>query len=91
MSLSTKQQKELKAKAHYLKPVIRVGQKGISENLLLETSRALDSHELIKIHIAQDDREARKQCMEELASSSGAELVGQIGKICILFRRNSAS
>jgi len=91
MSLSIKQRKELKAKAHYLKPVIRVGQKGMSENLLLETSRALDSHELIKVHIAQDDREARKHCMEELASSSGAELVGQIGKVCILYRQNSAS
>lgn len=89
MSLTTKQRKEFKAKAHYLKPVIRVGQKGISESLLLETSQALDTHELIKVHVAQDDREARKHCMEELASSSGAELVGQIGKVCILFRRNS--
>ncbi|MFQ5345450.1 MAG: ribosome assembly RNA-binding protein YhbY [Mariprofundus sp.] len=88
MSLSTKQRKELRAKAHDLKPVIRVGQKGISENLLLETSRALDTHELIKVHIAQNDREARKQCMQELASRSEAELVGQIGKICILYRRN---
>ncbi|MDQ7000854.1 MAG: YhbY family RNA-binding protein, partial [Mariprofundus sp.] len=43
MSLTTKQRKELKAKAHYLKPVIRVGQKGISESLLLETSQALDT------------------------------------------------
>jgi len=89
MTLSTKQRKALKAKAHDLKPVIRVGQKGMSENLLLETSRALDSHELIKVHVALDDRGARKQCMEELASRSGAELIGQIGKVCILYRQSN--
>jgi len=89
MTLSTKQRKALRAKAHDLKPVIRVGQKGMSENLLLETSRALDCHELVKVHVAQDDRVARKQCMEELANRSGAELIGQIGKVCILYRQSN--
>ncbi len=87
MTLNSKQRKVLKAKAHHLKPVIRVGQKGLSENLILETSLALDTHELIKVHVAQEDREARSQCMQELAGNSAAEIIGQIGKICILYRR----
>jgi len=91
MTLTTKQRKEIKAKAHHLKPVIRVGLKGLSENLLEETSRALDIHELIKVHIAQDDRDTRTRCMQELASRSGAELVGQIGKMCILYRQRADS
>jgi len=90
MTLNTKQRKDLKAKAHHLKPVVRVGQKGLSENLLQEASQALDIHALIKVHIAQDDREARADCMHELASHCEAELVSKIGKMCILYRKKTA-
>jgi RNA-binding protein len=91
MTLTTKQRKEMKAKAHHLKPVIRVGQKGLSENLLEETSLALDIHELIKVHVALDDRQDRARCMQELASKSEAEMVAQIGKMCILYRQRADS
>jgi len=91
MTLNTKQRKALKAKAHHLKPVIRVGQKGLSDNVLLETSRALDIHELIKVHIAQAERETRNSCMQELASHCEAELISQIGKTCILYRKRTDS
>jgi len=90
MTLNTQQRNKLKAKAHHLKPVIQVGQKGLTDNLLQETSSALDIHELIKVHIACDDRETRKQCMADLASRSAAELVGQIGKTCILYRKSES-
>jgi RNA-binding protein len=89
MPLDNKQRKDLKAKSHHLKPVIRVGQKGISENLLLETDRALETHELIKVHIADDDREIRKATALEIAAQTRAELINQIGKICTLYRRNN--
>ena len=89
MGLTAKQRKALKEQAHHLKAVIRVGQKGLTENLLQETSRALDTHELIKAHIALDDREARQQCADELAHRSKAELIGRIGKICILYRKRA--
>jgi len=91
MTLNSKQRKALNAKAHHLKPVIRVGQKGLTENLLEETSRALDIHELIKVHIAQDDRSARNLCMQALAGKNSAEIIGQIGKTCILYRRRDDS
>ena len=89
MSLDNKQRKNLKAKSHHLKPVVRVGQKGISENLLLETDQALETHELIKIHIADDDREARKAAALEIAAQTRAEVVNQIGKTCVLYRKKS--
>lgn len=91
MTLNSKQRKEIKAKAHHLKPVVRVGQKGLSENLLNETSQALDIHELIKVHVSDDDREARTRCMQELASRCQAELVSKIGKTCILYRNRTDS
>jgi RNA-binding protein len=87
MPLDNKQRKDLKAKSHHLKPVIRVGQKGVSESLLLETGQALEIHELIKVHIADDDREARKAVVLKIAEQTGAEVVNQIGKTCVLYRK----
>ncbi len=47
--LTNSQKRELKSLAHHLKPVVQIGQKGISENLLKAINQALDDHELIKI------------------------------------------
>ena len=91
MTLDSRQKKELKAKAHHLNPVVRVGQKGITENLLLETDQALAAHELIKVHVAVEDRDERQAIGQEIAGKTGAELVHSIGKICILYRKKSAA
>ena len=86
MTLSNQQRKALKAKAHHLKPLIRIGQKGITDTLIEETIQTLDRHELIKVHIAQDDRQERKQSAEIVAKRCDATIVHQIGKTCILFK-----
>jgi len=90
MPLSNKQIKALKAKAHHLKPVVRIGQKGITENVMMEINNALDIHELIKIHIADDDRESRNQSVSSISVQCKAELVSQIGKTFILYRQKPA-
>jgi len=89
MTLSKPQQKALKTKAHHLKPLIRIGQKGITDNLIEETIQTLDRHELIKIHIAQDDRQKRDQNAQELATRCEAMIVNQIGKTCVLYKKSS--
>ncbi|MBK1873878.1 MULTISPECIES: ribosome assembly RNA-binding protein YhbY [Marinobacter] len=87
MSLSAEQRREYRAIAHNLKPVIIVGDKGLSENLQEELERALNDHELIKIKVASQDREARQEAITALCEASGAELVQTIGKIAVLLRR----
>ena len=87
MSLSPEQRREYRAIAHNLKPVIIVGDKGLSEGLQEELERALNDHELIKIKVANQDREARQEAITALCESSGAELVQTIGKIAVIVRR----
>jgi len=89
MALTGKQKKELKARAHHLKPVIRIGQKGVTEAVVRETDLALDTHELIKVHIQQGDRTARDASAKALAERTGAECVHQIGKTFVLYREPS--
>ena len=87
MTLSVKQRQTLKAAAHHLRPVIIIGQKGITESLTRETDAALTTHELIKVQVQQGEKDYRQQCAEELATVTHATLVQQIGKTFVLYRQ----
>lgn len=85
MPLSKAQTRHLRALAHSLKPVVMVGEKGVSEALLAELDQALEAHELIKVSIAAE-RDERRAYTDALCSNSGAELIQIIGRISILYR-----
>jgi RNA-binding protein len=89
MSLRSSQKRYLRGLAHALKPVIMVGNKGISDSLITEFSVALDRHELVKVKLAGDDRAARAAQIEKLTSQARAELVQSIGKVASFYRRNA--
>lgn len=89
MPLTNSQIRYLRGLAHDLNPVILVGNKGVTPALTREFGAALDQHELVKVKIAGDDREARKQQIEELADGAAAEVVQRIGHTATFFRRNT--
>jgi len=89
MSLSKKQIKFLKAKCHDLKVVIMLGQKGLTEQVLSELDIALNHHELVKIKLSVDDREARKQLIAEICDKSQAQEIQSIGKTLSVYRVNA--
>jgi len=86
--MDAKTRKHMKQIAHHLDPVVSVGDHGLSENLLAEAQRALTDHELIKVRIYSDDREARSALGNELAARCSAEVVQKIGKIFVLYKSN---
>lgn len=86
-TLSTKHKQLLKAKAHSLKPVVMLGDKGLTEAVLKETDGALDVHELIKIRIAGQDRDARRAVFTEICEQLKAELIQVVGNIGIIYRK----
>lgn len=83
--LNSSQRKFLRGLAHHLEPVVRVGQKGVTESVLAETGRALEAHELIKVRLDAEGKE-KKEVAGTLAEKTGAELAGVVGKIAILFK-----
>jgi RNA-binding protein len=89
MPLAKHQIKHLKSLTHNLKPVIMVGQNGITENLLTELEIAVNHHELVKIKIAGEDRDKRAEMIIQLTEAVSAEIVQRIGKTVTLFRRNA--
>jgi len=83
--LTSSQRKYLRGLAHHLEPVVRVGQKGVTESVVAETSRALESHELIKVRLDAEGKE-KKALAEQLAGQVQAEIAGVVGKIAILYK-----
>jgi len=80
--------KYLRSLAHALKPVVRLGQNGLTEAVTKELNIALDHHELVKVKLSASEREARDQQLTALCASVRAECVQQIGHTATLFRRN---
>jgi len=85
----TKQQiKSLKAHTHALKPVVRLGQHGLTDAVIKELEIALDHHELVKVKVAAEDREARDSLFTALCTKTNSHLVQQIGSVVVMYRRN---
>ncbi len=93
MELTRGQIKRLRAEGHRLKlkPVVIIGQKGLSENLHAEIDTALSHHELLKLRIPALAKPARRELSEQICRQHGATLVEAIGGIIVLYRRNPDS
>lgn len=81
--------KQLRSIGHHLKPVVTVAGAGLSENVVTEIGRALSDHELIKVRVSIDDRESRADITQKICQQQGAELVQSIGKIILIFKKNT--
>lgn len=84
--LSNDDKKRFRAIGHKLKPIIAFAGNGLSESVLAELERALEDHELIKAKLALEDRDDRKELIEEIQRQTGAEPVQVIGKAVLLYR-----
>lgn len=89
MTLSTKERKHFRAIAHHLKPVVTVGDKGLTTNVVAELSRALDDHELIKVRIA-GGRDHRNHILTELCQRLTAESIQLVGGVATIYRPSSS-
>ena len=84
--LSERQKKHLRARAHALKPLIRLGSAGLTAAVTAEAARALHDHELIKVQGPGGDRAARDELFATLARETGSALVQRIGNVAVLYR-----
>lgn len=88
MKLSEAQKKHLRGQGHELKPLVMVGDSGLSESLLAEFEATLAHHELIKVSVRVGDRSARDTIIEELCTLGKAALIQRVGNMALLYREN---
>ncbi|MEA3278719.1 MAG: ribosome assembly RNA-binding protein YhbY [Pseudomonadota bacterium] len=89
MPITEKQKRWLKKQVHHLKPVVTVGQAGLTEAVLAEIELALGAHELIKVKVNAGDRELRDAAVQTIAVRTGSDLINRIGNTAAFFRANS--
>jgi RNA-binding protein len=89
MPLTSTQVRYLRGLCHALKPVIHVGQKGLSDALLAELDAALTHHELVKIKVFAEERDARDDLGTDLAVRMAAQIVQRVGHVICLYRHNA--
>jgi RNA-binding protein len=85
--LNSQERKTLKARAHKLEPVVIIGSKGLTGEVIAEIERALNAHELIKIRAPGLERDQRDQALAEICEKTGAHEVQQIGKVFVIYRK----
>ena len=85
-SLTTRERAHLKARAHDLEPVVRVGHAGLTDAAVASIDRALEAHELIKVRIGEGDREERAEISASITARTGAAVVQRVGRVLVLWR-----
>jgi RNA-binding protein len=82
--LNSAQRRHLRSLAHALKPVVLVGNKGVTDPLIEQVEAALLAHELIRVKV--HDREALDEVATLLHQATGAQLAQRLGKTLLFFR-----
>jgi RNA-binding protein len=86
-SLTQKQRRYLKGLAHSLRPLVQVGQKGVTDTLVQALDEALTAHELIKMKFVEvKDRDSKQRHTEQIVRLVSCDIVGTIGHTVILYR-----
>jgi RNA-binding protein len=86
--LSAKQRGRLAAIAQGRGCLASVGRAGATEALAGRLEELLARHELVKLRLAGEDGDARRELAEELAARTASELVRIIGKVAVLYKAN---
>jgi len=76
----------LRAEAHGLKPVVIIGEAGLTPAVMKEIAASLDSHGLIKVRVFGDDRAMRTEIYENICTELEAHPVQHIGKLLVIYR-----
>ena len=89
MSLTQNQKKHLRKLGHALQPVVLIGQQGLTDAVVRETSLALEAHELLKVRARVGERDLRDTILSSLAERTGSDLVQTIGNVGLFYKKNN--
>ena len=82
------QKKYLKGLAHGMKPLVFVGQNGLSPTITKAVDESLEKHELIKVKFIDfKEKGQKKEIAGTIEKETASELVGMIGNIAIFYRQ----
>ena len=86
--ITSKQRAKLRSLANSVPALYQVGKDGITENMLRQFADALESKELIKVHVLDNSLMDTREAANEVADAIGAEPVQVIGSKFVLYKRS---
>ena len=86
--MDNKTRKYLKTLAMHIKPMVQIGKFGITDGTLKTLEELLTAHELVKVRLLQNSSLSRKDVARKLAETTNAEIIQEIGRQVVFFRRN---
>ena len=87
--LTSIQAKFLRGLAHALKPVVFVGQKGVTNALITSTDEAFQRHELIKVKFIDfKEKEQKKEIAAAIENKTNSQMAGMIGHVAIFYKQH---
>jgi len=86
--LNSKQRAYLRSLSAQLDTIFQVGKGGISEEMCLQISNALEAREIIKVRVLENSGYTAKEASAEIAENIGAEVVSCVGTRFVLYRES---
>lgn len=86
LKLTPAERSELRSEAHALKPIVLIGEAGLTPAVLKEIDAGLNAHGLIKVRVFGDERDARIAMYDTICAELGAAPVQHIGKLLVIYR-----
>lgn len=87
--MTSKQRAYLRGLANPLEAIVHVGKGGVSDTICKQADDALTARELIKGKALETAPETAREAAESIAAAVGAEVVQVIGRVFVLYRRNT--
>src|SRR5690606_27729097 len=86
LEITSQERSALRAAAHSLKPVVMIGDKGLTDAVLKEIDSNLTAHALIKVRVTGQERDVREDMLARICDQLSCAPVHHLGKILILHR-----
>lgn len=86
--MDSKIRSKLAGLAQPLDATFQIGKNGITDSVIFDLSRQLESKELVKISLLKNSDLERVEVAEQLCQRLGAEAVAQVGSKIVLYRKS---
>ncbi len=84
--LNSKQRAYLRALSQKLDAIFQVGKGGITSEMCVQISNALEARELIKLRVLENSGYTARDAAEEISAACSAEVVACVGSRFVVYR-----
>jgi len=89
--INSSARKKYRQIGHHLKPIVTVGNHGITGGVIKEMQRALRDHELVKVKLNIEKKSERAREVKNLSTTLDAHFIQLVGKNALLYKKNPSA